>query len=159
MKGEAAAAGSGKNAMLGQDLEAVRDILTDSVKPTTQTMGEKVAKALENLPEAQEALKGIDYMNPERFHVYPIYHKDVSDYEEVVVFINTGGSEGIYVDAYLLCHKGSATAKEHFLTVKTLGTAFADYAAMGALAGLVTILAEDYLWINDALIDRTEASA
>lgn len=67
------------------------------------------------------------------------------DEDVPICYVNTGGSEGVYVDCVL---KGQDGKLRNFATYKTLEEDFDAYLKMGMIAGAFTKLAEEYIFAN-----------
>lgn len=73
------------------------------------------------------------------------------EYDLVRAIVETGGSEGIYIDCYLeISGYGRREGKSriHLGTIKTLDEGLDAYMKMGKIAGAFTCIGEMYLWKN-----------
>ena len=143
--------------MIGLDIKRVEDLCKEVKAPTNETMAKGIEKVLKSLDIAQEAMESLDYINTEHFQIVPLKHTSCFQYDYVRACVNTGSSEGIYVDVDLETEgPGDECRKCHLMTLKTLGTSFECYAQMGLLSGLITVIGEYYLLVNDDLIASAE---
>ena len=97
---------------------------------------------------AAEAI--VDYFSPERYGT----PQEIS-YDDfyIITQVNWGGSEGIFLDCYAVgrIHPDGPQKGWHLGTYKTLETSLAAMQTLGALGGVLTYYASEYLWNNNAL--------
>lgn len=145
--------------------ETINPMVIEKEKPrlTTCDMAEKIEKALYETEFLLDELKRADYISyweAERDpHTLAEHPHSKYWYQDVRAIVSTGGSEGVYVDAYVRrMYEGNKKEIEEFplMTVKTLGSGLEDYASMGRIAGAITYLGELYLTLNRSLIKENE---
>lgn len=117
------------------------DFGNDSPRPLTNSdlYSDIISWMKEYVPEYQEIDKILDYS---------LSHDDnwqVPCEDTVEAIVNTGGSEGIYIDVYLR-HNDK---KRCIMVFKTLDDSMDAYMKMGMLAGILTIAIENYQCFND----------
>lgn len=110
-----------------------------------------VYKLAEKSGELKKLIGIEDYHLPETYHVVTL-----SNYEFDTLFVaNYGGSEGIYIDAYLsgIFDDGKEHKKLKLGTIKTLRTDLEAMKIMGEACGILTHFADRY--VNGNLDDFT----
>lgn len=116
-------------------------------------MLQKVMDVANKIPELEKACKSLDYALPEslgRDNNWQIISPNISiDDCSVDVFVNTGSSEGMYLDCYLVTEDNE---KKSFATLKTLDEGLEAHMNMGQLAGAIMYLGDWYLCANCRLI-------
>ena len=123
-----------------------RNALTEKKSVNAETMFNTVNAHLEMLPELANAFKILDYSIAER-HSTALERaiKEKKELWKVEAVVNTGGSEGVYVDCNVLLYP---EGKCRLGTYKTLEEDTPAYIQMGMIAGAFTTIAEKYLWVN-----------
>lgn len=119
----------------------VQKFITSSVvkDATTTDMFNSVWQIVSAVSELEEAVKCLDYANPERSGVRL---KDVVEDTRLLVYVNEGGSEGVYIDALLRSSNGTCY---EIGTLKTLEEGPEAFMKMGLLSGILTWGFERYL--------------
>lgn len=134
-----------------QDL--YKQILTFSEKKTVKSYD--LVLSLEGVVKSlySELYNCLDYFlyNVDGFDLVPEHYG-------IRAIVNTGSSEGIYVDVDLVAY--DPVKREHqYQNIATLKTLYDDldaYETMGRLSGILTKAGEDFLWYN---IDAIEQQA
>lgn len=109
---------------------------------TNTVMFDTVWSVIEKIDELKEVIDILDYHIAEKYAVTYVMND-----MEVVALVNTGGSEGIYIDVYLTHHE-RVGEKIKLGTIKTLREDLEAYMLMGKLAGALTIVSENFLNYN-----------
>lgn len=133
--------------------EAVK--LPEDTKPhsiTNETMGRKILEALRTTEEFQELDKILDYANVARWDIEELHYQVVWN-SQIIAVVNTGGSEGIYIDWFLKC-KNYETIQ--IGTLKTLQEGFDGYRKMGEICGMLVMATEAFIYENDDLFLKEE---
>lgn len=117
---------------------------------TNLDMFNSVWEVVQEIEELKECVSILDYALGERRY----QHNLDCDYEKVVAVVSTGGSEGIYIDFYLIHYENNT--KMNLGTFKTLNEDMSAYMLMGKLAGALTIIAENYMWLNSKKIMKQD---
>lgn len=119
--------------MLGIDIRKALELKPeDSNTVTTTDMFNSVWQIVRAMPELKEAVDCLDYAIPASDVVQV---KQVAEDSRLLVYVNAGGSEGVYVDAKL-CSKERGWID--IGTLKTLEEGPAAYRKMGQLCGVLT---------------------
>lgn len=92
-------------------------------------------------PELTEAVAILDYSKLSWGQDNSVF----SEEDQIFCIVNTGGSEGVYVDCILKDREGN---KRNLATYKTLVCGLDAYIKMGMIAGAFTKLAEEYMLVN-----------
>ena len=144
----------------------MRAMLSETKRPTNTVMGEKIEKAIRELPETEflkEDLEILDYWLVEDYDKAEIVeHKKQDYFMDLRAIVNTGGSEGIYVDVILRRGYYNDRGKIEtipLMTLKTLREDLEAYGIMGRIAGAITAIGEVYLFINWSVIEEPEEEA
>lgn len=69
-------------------------------------------------------------------------------YPNIIALVNTGGSEGIYIDFYYMLGEDKNRQRFRIGTFKTLDEGIKAYGLMGQLAGYLTFAGEHYIALN-----------
>lgn len=91
------------------------------------------------VPEYQEISEMLDYSLPHD-ETWQVLYEDM-----VEAIVNTGSSEGIYIDVYL-CQKEK---HRKVMVFKTLDDSMDAYIKMGMLSGILTAAIENYQYQNE----------
>jgi hypothetical protein len=121
-------------------------------KITTKIMGDKVLEALKTVEEFQKLETILDYTNIANFNIEPLTYSEAW-YSCVIAYVKTGCSEGIYIDWYLLVADHTT---RYIGTLKTLDEGFDGYKNMGAIAGMLVMATEAFIYENDKLFLKEE---
>ena len=144
---------------------------TKGTELTTETLFRKVDSWLTKFfPEYAKACEELDYKLPRRNISYPGKLLYGDSYPEPDIRLNTGGSEGIYIDYEILyrvsefpdaakyaVYSGSDVSDIipcRIGTYKTLKEGPDAYRQMGLIVGYLTYATELYFTVNDALIKK-----
>lgn len=99
----------------------------------------------ENLAqETADIFEILDYALPD--NKSPLLQDEYYPY--IVALVNTGGSEGIYIDFYYMLGEGKNLQKFRIGTFKTLEEGIGAYGMMGQLSGYLTFAGEHYIALN-----------
>lgn len=103
----------------------------------------------ENLAEeTADIFRILDYAVPD--DKSPLLQDDY--YPEIIALVNTGGSEGIYIDFYYMLGEGKNRQRFRIGTFKTLEEGITAYGLMGQLSGYLTVAGERYIALNHKYI-------
>lgn len=117
-----------------------------SEKKTVQSLFDTILKELSEQTVYSDAAEILDYNLCASDNLDLSQIENIWDYQ-VVALLNTGGSEGIYVDLFLKPAR-SGEEKIDIGTWKTLDEGPAGYAKMGVIAGLLTYATEVWMYRN-----------
>lgn len=98
-----------------------------------------VAWMEEYIPEYKDIAEILDYSLPHNENWRVPYE------DSVIAIVNTGGSEGVYLDVYF-CQQEK---KHRVMVFKTLHASIDAYMKMGMLAGILTAAVENYQCQNE----------
>lgn len=135
----------------------LREKLVVSKRPTNVSMGETVKKVVEALEWLKEDLAILDYWLVKDYHPMMLSENPKKNcFMDVQAIVNTGGSEGIYVDVAVRqrIYEDGSLNYISLGTLKTLEDSLEAYASMGRLAGVITAVAEKYWLINGDVIEE-----
>lgn len=119
-------------------------IFSQNFKGKGNTFGElytEVDAYICKAPELKAAVDTLDYSKLSWGQSNSVF----SEEDQVLCIVNTGGSEGVYMDCLLKDRDGN---KRNLATYKTLECGLDAYIKMGMIAGAFTKLAEEYMWVN-----------
>lgn len=116
----------------------------DNTSITAEVMFAKVWNYVSGLPVLKEAVELLDYAIPCSRSVGTLLQE--CDSLDVEAEVNTGGSEGVYVDFYLRHSTGKRTIA--IGTLKTLDEDMDAYIKMGMIAGALIHTGEQFLFYN-----------
>ena len=131
-----------------------KDMLLVSERPTNVSMGESIKKSVEKIEWLKDDLSILDYWNIGGWRqVEIIKNKDCN--MDIQAIVNTGGSEGIYIDVAVRQHiyEDGSIQRIPLMTLKTLEESLKAYGAMGRIAGVITAVAETFLSVNWNVIE------
>lgn len=126
----------------GLRMEAGSDLSTEAI------FG-RIEKVLREQPQLEEALGILDYVLCGSRDI----PAQVWDNSYPLAIVNTGASEGIYIDVAMQPHDGDGSKTYDVATFKTLREDFEAYCLMGQIAGAVTRLIECWQCINWPLLE------
>ena len=112
---------------------------------TTEDMFQKVWQLIKKLPELKKVVKIIDYAISDGYKECVC---SVVGTCNVFAVVNTGGSEGIYINYYLEKNDPEDTRVLWLGTIKTLEEDMDAYIKMGMLSGALTKIGELFLFYN-----------
>ena len=130
-----------------------------SKRPTNTVMGNSVKKVVEIIPWLKDDLAILDYWIVDDLHpVEIVEHLNKDRFMDVQAIVNTGGSEGIYVDVFVRqdIYGSDQINRVDLMTLKSLDESLEAYASMGKIAGVITAVAETFLLINWKMIEEKE---
>lgn len=117
---------------------------------TAEQVFNKIVRIMKQLPEMKAAMSCLDYALGEDYGDWAVKPHTAEEWEQVCHCygkVNTGGSEGVYIDVY--CHESwRETSRVPFGTFKTLEEGFLAYILMGQISGAFTKLFEEWQWAN-----------
>ena len=117
---------------------------------TVKQVFDKIVGVMNLLPSLEAAKVCLDYALGEEHGEWVSKPHTAGEWEEVYRCygeVNTGGSEGVYIDVY--CHENyQSIRREYFGTFKTLREDFEAYLLMGQISGAFTKLFEEWQWAN-----------
>lgn len=117
---------------------------------TAKQVFDKITEVMGSLPEMKGAMSCLDYALGEDYGDWAAKPHTAEEWEQVCHCygkVNTGGSEGVYIDVY--CHENwHETRRVPFGTFKTLEEGFLAYILMGQISGAFTKLFEEWQWAN-----------
>lgn len=123
---------------------------TSDSRITNVDMFYKVMELLGKIPECKEISKIFGYAIPGR--EIALYSE--SYFPEVGARVNPGGSEGIYIDWYMVFSSDSNPKIIRIGTIKTLKEDFEAYTQLGCISGALICLSNLYLSVNDEIIAK-----
>ncbi|MBR2401402.1 MAG: hypothetical protein IKB01_01345 [Lachnospiraceae bacterium] len=107
---------------------------------TTKDLFEKVWMYVSNLEQLKTVIPKLDYA------IHSSYNISIIPPDAIFkAVVNTGGSEGTYIDLKLLSNGNSYYCG----TIKTLEDDMDAYIYMGMIVGALTLTADSYLCINN----------
>ena len=116
----------------------------DITSITSETMFSKVWNYVSNLPELKEAVSILDYAIPCSRSVKILLQE--CETFAVEAQVNTGGSEGVYIDFFI---RHSIEKRNTAIgTLKTLHEGMDAYIKMGMIAGALIHSSEQFLYYN-----------
>ena len=117
---------------------------------TAAQVFDKIVWMMRRLPALKEAVNCLDYALGEDYGSWAKQPHTAEEWEVVWQCygkVNTGGSEGVYVDMY--CHETwKEFSRTSLGTFKTLRDDFEAYLLMGQISGAFTTLFEEWQWAN-----------
>ena len=117
---------------------------------TAKQVFDKITEVMKSLPAMKDAMSCLDYALGEDYGSWAKQPHTAEEWEEVYQCygkVNTGGSEGVYIDVY--CHENwKEISRTSFGTFKTLRDDFEAYLLMGQISGAFTALFEEWQWAN-----------
>ena len=126
---------------------------------TVRQVFEKIVSVMKQLPEMEAAMSCLDYALGEDYGEWASKPYTADEWEQVYSCygkVNTGGSEGVYIDVY--CHRNWKEANRvPFGTFKTLREDFESYILMGQISGAFTKLFEEWQWANRVEVWNAES--
>ena len=141
--------------------EIIEKLVMDK-KPTNVDMGNKIKEVLYSLDWLGNDLQILDYvLAAERDCQELTEVEGVDCFVDIQAIVNTGGSEGIYIDVVLrrkYLRDSRAMDLIPVMTLKTLDESLEAYASMGKLSGVITALGEWFVYANWKLIEREKVS-
>ena len=137
-----------------QEARKIRESLLKMDQPgpwTAKQVFDKIIDVMHLLPGMETAMRCLDYAMAEEYGEWAVKPHSAEAWEEVYRCygeVNTGGSEGVYIDMY--CHESfqAAINRISFGTFKTLRDDFEAYILMGQISGAFTKLFEEWQWAN-----------
>lgn len=120
------------------------DLITEAIRPSMPYLAYPGKEPLEIMPMLDYGQKSYDA----RWHKVSEI-KDIDNWVRINAAAQPGGSEGVYVDVSIDTYDNTGRITETPLFVyKTLSEGPDAYAAMGALAGMISYAVEMFLIIN-----------
>lgn len=120
---------------------------------------DKIVSVMKQLPEMKAAMSCLDYALGEDYGGWASEPYTAEEWEQVCSCygkVNTGGSEGVYIDVY--CHRNwKDTNRVSFGTFKTLKEGFPAYILMGQISGAFTKLFEEWQRANRVEVWNAES--
>ena len=107
---------------------------------------EKMWNKVSELIRRRFDLEFLDYMLPNRYDSYEYYLATEHNDYEIKALVNTGASEGIYLDVSLISCENGQSVK--LVTLKTLFDEPIYYQKMGEMGGYLTYVIETYYRVN-----------
>ena len=117
---------------------------------TAAQVFDKIVGVMRMLPALHPAVDCLDYALGEDYGSWAKQPHTAEEWEAIYQCygkVNTGGSEGVYIDVY--CHENwKEISRVPFGTFKTLRDDFEAYLLMGQISGAFTALFEEWQWTN-----------